>query len=83
MRQPKQKIGAQRDDSDFDSEIDDINLETAFEFYDIMTPVEKLTAIMARTKSLKSKSERMTQALKKLAGESSDESIGELNDEVF
>jgi len=83
MRQTKQKIGAQRDDSDFDSEIDYINLETAFEFYDIMTPVEKLTAIMARTKSLKSKSERMTQALKKLAGESSDESIGELNDEVF
>jgi hypothetical protein len=30
MREPKQRIGAQRDDSDFDSEIDDINLDTAF-----------------------------------------------------
>lgn len=26
MKQPKQKIGAVREDSDFDSEIDDINL---------------------------------------------------------
>ena len=60
MREPKQKIGAKREDSDFDSEIDDINLQTAFEFYDIMTPVEKLTAIIARTKSLKSKSKQIT-----------------------
>ena len=75
MRQPKQKIGAQRDDSDFDSEIDDMNLDTAFQFYDILTPVEKLTAIIARTKSLRSKSNQMSQTLKQLAGQSSDESV--------
>lgn len=74
MKQPKQKIGAVREDSDFDSEIDDINLETAFEFYEVMTPVEKLTAIMARTKSLRSKSENMSKLLKKMAAESSEES---------
>lgn len=84
MREPKQKIGAQRDDSDFDSEIDDFNLDTAFQYYDIMTPVEKLTAIIARTRSLRSKSNQLSQTLKKLADESSDESlVSELQDEVI
>ena len=55
MREPKLKVGAKREDSDFDSDLDDINLDTAFQYYEVMTSVEKLTAILARTKSLKSK----------------------------
>jgi len=30
MREPKLKVGAKREDSDFDSDLDDINLDTAF-----------------------------------------------------
>jgi len=54
----------------------------------VLTPVEKLTAIMARTKSLKSKTEKMTEKmsklLKKVAGDSSgDVSLAEINDQVL
>lgn len=54
----------------------------------MLTPVEKLTAIMARTKSLKSKTEKMTEKmsklLKKVAGDSSEDvSLAEINDQVL
>jgi len=54
----------------------------------VLTPVEKLTAIMARTKSLKSKTEKMTEKmsklLKKVAGDSSEDvSLAEINDQVL
>jgi len=54
----------------------------------VLTPVEKLTAIMARIKSLKSKTEKMTEKmsklLKKVAGDSSEDvSLAEINDQVL
>jgi len=50
----------------------------------VLTPVEKLTAIMARTKSLKSKTEKMSKLLKKVAGDSSEDvSLAEINDQVL
>lgn len=46
-------LGKNRDDSDFDSDLEDIDLKSAFEFYDSMTPIEKLKAITAKARRLK------------------------------
>ncbi len=85
MREPKLKVGAKREDSDFDSDLDDINLDTAFQYYEVMTPVEKLTAILARTKSLKSKVSQMSEVLRKIKDfeSSSSEQDPEENNDVI
>ena len=50
---PKQMLGDASDKSDFDSDLEDVDLNRVFDHYDVMTPNEKLMAIRARAKKLK------------------------------
>ncbi len=53
--------------SDWDSDLEDIDLNTAFEFYDIMTPQQKLAAIKARANKLRERQDKLAVRLEKLA----------------
>lgn len=46
-------LGDASDKSDFDSDLEDVDLNRVFDHYDVMTPNEKLMAIRARAKKLK------------------------------
>lgn len=71
LQAPSQFLG--QAGSDLDSDLEDVDLNTAFDFYDIMTPQQKLLTIKARADKLRKKQDKLTERLNKLAEyESSD-----------
>ncbi len=45
FKKPKQYLSGKKEDSDFDSDLEDVDVNHAMDYYDVLTPAEKLHVI--------------------------------------